>query len=117
MKYLSTPSDPHRGVDFVTECLPCRQTVRGPQCTLCKRLLLNCVICRVVVKGQLRISKAQRILSIFPSAHFSGSASFCLVCGHGGHSLHIAHWFAEEDTCPTGCGCNCLFENTTVFSS
>ena len=53
MKYLSTPIDPHRGVDFVTECVPCRTTVRGPQCTLCKRLLLNCVICRVVVKGKI----------------------------------------------------------------
>ncbi len=51
LKYLSTPIDPHRGVDFVTECVPCRTTVRGPQCTLCKRLLLNCVMCRVVVKG------------------------------------------------------------------
>ncbi|XP_046440628.1 GATOR complex protein WDR59-like isoform X2 [Daphnia pulex] len=95
LKYLSTPIDPHRGVDFVTECVPCRTTVRGPQCTLCKRLLLNCVICRVVVKG---------------------SASFCLVCGHGGHGRCMSHWFTEEDECPTGCGCNCLLENNTVFS-
>ncbi|KAI9550538.1 hypothetical protein GHT06_005241 [Daphnia sinensis] len=94
LKYLSSPIDPHRGVDFVTECIPCRTTVRGPQCTLCKRLLLNCVICRVVVKG---------------------SASFCLVCGHGGHGRCMAHWFAEENECPSGCACNCLLENNTVF--
>ncbi len=52
LKYLSVPQDLHRGVDFVTECLPCRQTVRGPQCTLCKRLCMHCVICRIAVKGQ-----------------------------------------------------------------
>ncbi|XP_059350855.1 GATOR complex protein WDR59-like isoform X2 [Daphnia carinata] len=95
LKYLSSPIDPHRGVDFVTECNPCRTTARGPQCTVCKRLLLNCVICRVVVKG---------------------SASFCLVCGHGGHGRCMANWFAEENECPSGCACNCLLENNTVFS-
>lgn len=95
LKYLSVPQDLHRGVDFVTECLPCRQTVRGPQCTLCKRLCMHCVICRIAVKG---------------------SASFCLICGHGGHSLHMAQWFAEETVCPTGCGCNCRLENASVFA-
>merc|ERR1740128_1102459 len=95
LKYLSVPLEPHRGVEFVSECYPCRQTVRGPQCMLCKRLCMHCSICRIVVKG---------------------SASFCLACGHGGHSLHMARWFAEESVCPTGCGCHCLSENSSVLS-
>merc|ERR1712071_641474 len=51
LKYLSVPLEPHRGVEFVSECYPCRQTVRGPQCMLCKRLCMHCSICRIVVKG------------------------------------------------------------------
>jgi len=95
LKYLTVPHEPHRGVEFVSECNPCRQTVRGPQCMSCKRLCMHCSICRIVVKG---------------------SASFCLVCGHGGHSVHMARWFAEENVCPTGCGCNCLLESSSVLS-
>ena len=64
LKYLSTPTEAHRGVDFVTECSPCRQTVRGPQCSLCKRLLLNCVICRVVVKGTVCLIQISYKLSV-----------------------------------------------------
>jgi len=120
LKYLSTPVDPHRGVDFVTECFHCKTSVRGPQCTnaSCKRVPLNCVICRVFVKGntllllfEFKACKRNVLNDIFP-----GSASFCLVCGHGGHGKCMSHWFAEEGVCPTGCGCNCLLENNTVFS-
>ena len=38
---------------------------------------------------------------------YTGSSSFCLVCGHGGHALHMMEWFKRESVCPTGCGCMC----------
>eukprot|EP00834_Sanchytrium_tribonematis_P002946 NODE_102_length_19640_cov_1.308735.p3 type:complete len:745 gc:universal NODE_102_length_19640_cov_1.308735:4945-7179(+) len=34
---------------------------------------------------------------------------FCPLCHHGGHILHIISWFRSRPTCPTGCGCSCLF--------
>ena len=41
----------------------------------------------------------------------AGASSFCLACGHGGHSSHMMAWFQGHDVCPTGCGCKCLQEN------
>lgn len=67
---------------------------------------------RLVYSNLFVCSKLSWILNFV----IPGSASFCLVCGHGGHSLHMARWFAEENLCPTGCGCNCLLENSSVLS-
>lgn len=36
-----------------------------------------------------------------------GMSNFCLYCGHGGHTQHLAEWFSKETKCPTGCGCDC----------
>jgi len=35
------------------------------------------------------------------------SVTFCAKCNHGGHARCLASWFAVEDVCPTGCGCQC----------
>jgi hypothetical protein len=45
----------------------------------------------------------------------TGSANFCLVCGHGGHTQHMMTWFANEDQCPSGCGCRCLAESGAIL--
>lgn len=44
-----------------------------------------------------------------------GPSSICVVCGHGGHTDHLAIWFKNETKCPTGCGCFCLQENMTLM--
>ncbi|KAJ9579708.1 hypothetical protein L9F63_004634, partial [Diploptera punctata] len=51
LKYMSTPGEPHRGVEFCTECQYCNKQIRGPSCVYCKRLALQCCICHVSVKG------------------------------------------------------------------
>ena len=45
---------------------------------------------------------------------FSGASTFCLACGHGGHTQHMLDWFRNEAWCPTGCGCECERESLRV---
>ena len=42
------------------------------------------------------------------SFHVLGLLSFCIACGHGGHTMHLMKWFQKVDYYATGCGCNCL---------
>jgi len=37
----------------------------------------------------------------------TGILVLCSKCGHGGCQNHMNEWFAEFDTCPAGCGCEC----------
>ncbi|XP_070188764.1 GATOR2 complex protein WDR59-like isoform X3 [Littorina saxatilis] len=90
LKFISTPVPQHKGVEFAVCCHKCGKEMRGPQCSWCKYPALQCSICHIGVRGL---------------------ANFCLVCGHGGHTVHILEWFKSHSVCPTGCGCNCLKEN------
>lgn len=94
LKHLHVTPEPHKGIEFSSQCQYCSNETRGVQCWHCKRFSIQCAVCHVTVKG------------------LSG---FCLACGHGGHSHHIVTWFQQHSVCPTGCGCQCLKEN--VFSS
>ncbi|XP_059471344.1 GATOR complex protein WDR59 isoform X2 [Neocloeon triangulifer] len=94
LKYVSTNIEVHKGVEFLTDCLHCSKPAQGPSCIFCKRLALQCAICHVSVRG---------------------SANFCLVCGHGGHTQHMTSWFAKENQCPTGCGCKCLKDSGSIL--
>ncbi|XP_008215215.1 GATOR complex protein WDR59 isoform X1 [Nasonia vitripennis] len=95
LKHVSTTSfDTHKSIEFQSECLTCNKSSKGPQCSLCKRLTFQCVVCHISVRG--------------PS-------NFCIVCGHGGHTYHLASWFKNETVCPTGCGCYCLQENMLLL--
>jgi hypothetical protein len=29
--------------------------------------------------------------------------------------VHLAQWFAEQDECPTGCGCCCVFAGNAFY--
>ncbi|XP_033755915.1 GATOR complex protein WDR59-like isoform X7 [Pecten maximus] len=96
LKFVSTPQEQHKGIEFGLNCHRCRKEVRGPQCGSCKVLAFNCVICHIGVKG---------------------SSNFCLTCGHGGHANHILHWFQTHDECPSGCGCKCIRGKTYITMS
>ncbi|KAJ1524264.1 hypothetical protein ONE63_010778 [Megalurothrips usitatus] len=94
MKYMSSGPEVHRGVEFVAECQHCCVTSSRASCVDCKRLSLQCVICHISVRGPSNV---------------------CLVCGHGGHTLHMQTWFRKETRCPTGCGCSCLVESSSII--
>ena len=54
--------------------------------------LLQCVICNQLIRG---------------------SALCCLMCEHTGHTQHLTQWFDTVSSyCPTGCGCQCLLDNS-----
>lgn len=38
-------------VEFQSECNVCMKSSRGPQCSNCKRLAFQCVICHISVRG------------------------------------------------------------------
>lgn len=46
--------DTHKDVEFQSECQICMKTSRGPQCSNCKRLTFQCVICNISVRGETR---------------------------------------------------------------
>ncbi|KAF6215398.1 hypothetical protein GE061_010150 [Apolygus lucorum] len=91
MKYVNCKPEVHQGLEPVAECSSCKQKTRECHCATCKIPTIFCIICHIPVKG---------------------AANSCLVCGHGGHLQHIAEWFSSNSVCPTGCGCQCVTENT-----
>ena len=52
-----------------------------------------CSICRNIVKEEIAVG--------------------CMVCSHGGHMNHMLTWFAENEQCPSGCGCYCLLHQSS----
>jgi Zinc-ribbon, C4HC2 type len=72
-----------------SECTRCGTQVQAESaCTKCGGFGFQCSVCQLTVRG---------------------ASFFCSSCGHGGHSQHIAQWFASgQKLCPTGCGCACL---------
>jgi hypothetical protein len=81
---------------FGVVCRHCQRTLGQPFCAYCKTYAMRCIICQMPVRGL---------------------SSFCLACGHGGHSEHIREWFAIESVCPTGCGCSCTEQLFSLFST
>ncbi|CAH1389415.1 unnamed protein product [Nezara viridula] len=94
MKYIAHSDEKHSGLELKAECPSCKKHSIEPYCTVCQIPVLQCVICHTSVKG---------------------GANSCLVCGHGGHTQHMMQWFANNMDCPSGCGCQCLFETASVL--
>lgn len=61
-----------QGVEFVAECVGCNNPKRTSACSTCQRPVLFCALCCLPIKG---------------------ASSACLVCGHGGHLIHMMRWF------------------------
>ena len=55
-------------------------------CGSCSSFPLTCAVCACSIRG---------------------IGTFCIVCGHGGHSKHLSAWFDQHSECPAGCGCPC----------
>ncbi|CAH2067163.1 unnamed protein product, partial [Iphiclides podalirius] len=82
------------GPEAVWECAWCARVCRGGACAACRRPALRCAVCALGVRGL---------------------AVACALCGHAGHARHLLEWFAHHDNCPTGCGCKCVIEGTSVW--
>jgi hypothetical protein len=65
LKYMSTPAEVHRGVEFYSECQYCNNKVRGAGCLLCKRLVMQCSICNLSVRGRTMCPYSVTVLFIF----------------------------------------------------
>ena len=76
-------------VSFVGLCMRCFApcTEKDLLCNDCGDYVFRCSLCDRSVRG---------------------AATYCLRCGHGGHSNHMNAWFLNNDMCPSGCGCICV---------
>ncbi|KAF2074004.1 hypothetical protein CYY_004680 [Polysphondylium violaceum] len=83
--------EPERGIYFAIECTKCFRKLPNYYCDRCKIYAVKCSICNISVRGL---------------------SSFCIFCGHGGHTTHIKDWFNKNIKCPTGCGCSCSFNKS-----
>ncbi|XP_012550057.1 GATOR2 complex protein WDR59 isoform X2 [Bombyx mori] len=82
----------YAGPESLSECAWCGAGRSGVRCAACGRAALRCAVCALAVRGL---------------------ACACAYCGHAGHAAHMLAWFAERDTCPTGCGCKCVMEGNS----
>ncbi|XP_056639575.1 GATOR complex protein WDR59 isoform X1 [Diorhabda sublineata] len=96
LKYMSVVPEPHKGVEFVSECKDCLKPTRFGNCKTCRKLTMKCIVCDISVRG---------------------SANTCAYCGHGGHTKCLKWWFSFKDICLTGCGCKCLIEAAEIFTA
>ena len=77
------------GISLAFRCPRCSNDVLGQNyCQTCKSYAFRCIICDNAVRGLFTV---------------------CHTCGHGGHVQHLMSWFSSNDSCPTGCGCQCVF--------
>ncbi|EGG24291.1 hypothetical protein DFA_06441 [Cavenderia fasciculata] len=82
----SAPST--KKVQFQTVCFKCQRTLNNNcVCPNCKVYAVKCSVCHISVRGL---------------------SSFCISCGHGGHTDHLKQWFGKRSDCPTGCKCKCV---------
>ncbi|XP_071498660.1 GATOR2 complex protein WDR59-like [Diadema antillarum] len=90
LNYVAYPQKPPDSrleySNFLAECRRCHKRSSTIQCRVCAKYALECSICHVAVRGL---------------------STFCIACGHGGHTQHMLDWFQTESVCPTGCGCEC----------
>jgi hypothetical protein len=77
----------HSGLEFGPRCHQCRSDLHTRMCPQCLKYAIRCAICQLPPRGL---------------------GTFCYLCGHGGHTIHLREWFLSEQECPQGCGCTCL---------
>ncbi|XP_055383102.1 GATOR complex protein Wdr59 [Condylostylus longicornis] len=94
LKHLSYPIQEPQCVGWAIECSTCGRVSKTSSCSNCHKYVLYCALCRLPVRGM---------------------ANACLICGHGGHLLHLDQWFKTHNMCPFGCGCPCLERTSALF--
>ena len=67
-------------------------------CHSCGKPLPRCAVCHLYLMSTAGSSSNHSLL-----------VSWCLVCGHGGHSSHVMDWFKVSEKCPVSdCDCKCM---------
>jgi hypothetical protein len=97
LKFMPINDVKEEGYDLgvALSCPTCHNGVdsRTNYCQSCRDFAFRCSICDIAVRG------------IF---------TFCDICHHGGHLRHMVNWFTKNSSCPTGCGCQCIFSNPEI---
>lgn len=76
LKHVSTTSfDTHKSIEFQSECLTCNKSSKGPQCSLCKRLTFQCVVCHISVRGKLELLIIYRKMQNF---YMNNASTICI---------------------------------------
>ena len=111
-----------------------KQRPRMLLCPSCGKSLPRCELCLLPLGCINPVMQLQHELSIRNSPHNSGIGgrtekqeggrlrdssrledfwSFCNSCKHGGHSSHLAEWFATKTVCPVAeCMCHCVLQDS-----
>jgi hypothetical protein len=97
LKFMPINDVKEEGYDLgvALSCPTCHNDVdsRTNYCQSCRDFAFRCSICDIAVRG------------IF---------TFCDICHHGGHLRHMVNWFTNNSSCPTGCGCQCIFSKPEI---
>jgi hypothetical protein len=111
-----------------------KQRPRMLLCPSCGKSLPRCELCLLPLGCINPVMQLQHELSIRNAPYHSGSGkrgiteqeggrlrdssrledfwSFCNSCKHGGHSSHLAEWFATKTVCPVAeCMCQCTLQD------
>jgi len=92
LKFMPVEEGIEEGFDLgvALSCPKCHNDVdsRTNYCQSCRDFAFRCSICDLAVRGLF---------------------TYCEICKHGGHLRHLVNWFAKNSSCPTGCGCQCIF--------
>lgn len=48
---MSTPPEPHRGIEIKSDCQYCHEPGQDAYCNTCKKPSLQCIICHISIKG------------------------------------------------------------------
>ncbi|XP_077554266.1 GATOR complex protein mio isoform X1 [Haemaphysalis longicornis] len=101
-----------RGVSSHLAAATPQHKTKATCCPHCRKPLPRCSLC-LTNMGTLAGSawrntnehgEEQEKLSAFPTWF-----TWCQSCHHGGHSVHLMHWFRDNTECPvTGCTCKCF---------
>jgi len=111
-----------------------KQRPRMLLCPSCGKSLPRCELCLLPLGCINPVMQLQHELSIRNAPHNSGIGgrteqqeggrlrdssrledfwSFCNSCKHGGHSSHLAEWFATKTVCPVAeCMCHCVLQDS-----
>jgi len=100
-KFMPVEERIEEGFDLgvALSCPKCNNVVdssRTNYCQSCRDFAFRCSICDLAVRGLF---------------------TYCEICKHGGHLRHLVNWFAKNSSCPTGCGCQCIFSPMMAIGS
>lgn len=99
--------------EFGALCRWCLKPCPGSHCDSCRKYAFYCSVCQLPVRGTRRDVRR----AFIAYSYTKGLSSFCMYCGHGGHTVHLQSWFKSSPLCASGCGCRCLEMDVTLLAT